>query len=103
MKQFFKLLFFLCSTFSFAQINTENPDFFVQYNGDQLTKKVNVAEVLNHSLLKEFTKKNQEFTVQELDAVFRLDQKITVHGNFTDSLSYYQTTIPLKNSLFSKK
>lgn len=103
MKQLSYLVLLLCSTFAFAQPKTKTTDFFVQYNGDQLTKKVSVAEVLNHSLLKEFNKKNKEFTAQELEAVFRLNEKITVHGNYTDTLSYYQITIPIKNSLLLKE
>lgn len=97
MKFPFYLIFSLFSVFSFAQ-DANNYDFFVQYNGDQLTKKVSVGEVLNHSALKEFNKSNDEFTANEFDAIVDLTQKITFLGNYTDSIKYTQYTIPLKNS-----
>jgi hypothetical protein len=103
MKQLFYFLLLVCSTFSFAQINSQNPDFFVQYNSEQLTKKVSVAEVLNHSIFKEYNKRNSEFSIQELEAVFNFNKNTTVHGKFIDSLSYYQITIPIKDAALLKE
>ncbi|MFA9187195.1 hypothetical protein AAGV33_06220 [Flavobacterium sp. FBOR7N2.3] len=103
MKRSFYLLFLLFGTFSFAQINTNDYDFFVQYNGDQLSQKVSVTDVLNHSLLKSFDKKKEVFTIKELDAVLNLNQNVTFYGNFTDSISFTQVTIPLKNSELLKE
>ena len=103
MKRSFYLFFLLCYTFAIAQNTSNTNDFFVQYNGDLLTKKVSVAEVLNHSLLKEYNSKNNKFSGQEMDAIFKLNDKITIHGNFTDSISYYQITIPIKNKALLKE
>lgn len=98
MKQFSFLLLFLCSTFSFAQTKNNNYDFFVQYNGAQITKKVSAAEVLNHSLLQKLNKSSQFISNDELNAVVDLNKNATFLGNFTDSITYTQATIPLKDS-----
>ena len=103
MKHSFYWLFLLFSTFSFAQIKTDNYDFFVQYNGSQLSKKVSIAAILNHSVFKDFDKKSKTFAVNELDAILNLNENITFFGNFTDSISYTQITIPLKNSQLLKE
>lgn len=103
MKRSFYLLFLLFSTFSFAQIDTNNYDFFVQYNGNQMSKKVSIAEVLNHSIFKDFDKTSKTFAIKELDAVLDLNQNVTFFGNFTDSITYTQVTVPLKNSQLLKE
>lgn len=103
MKQFSFLLLFLCSTFSFAQTKSNNYDFFVQYNGSQITKKVSAAEVLNHSLLQKLNKSSQFISNDELNAVVDLNKNATFFGNFTDSITYTQATIPLKDSALLKE
>ncbi|WP_348798262.1 hypothetical protein [Flavobacterium adhaerens] len=103
MKNLFFQFLLLCSSFAIAQTKHQAHDFFVQYNGDQLTKKVSVAEVLNHSLFKEYNKENQEFTAQEMELVFKMNEKITANGVFADTLSFYQITIPVKNSSLLKE
>ncbi|MFB9109637.1 hypothetical protein [Flavobacterium gyeonganense] len=94
MKQFFIL--FILFTYGLTQSQTlsKKQDYFVQFNGSQLSKKVSVAEVLNHSLLKNGKMK---LDVNQYADLIKLDQKITAHGNYSDSIPYYQITIPIKS------
>ncbi|WP_269233997.1 hypothetical protein [Flavobacterium flavigenum] len=94
MKQFFIL--FILFTYGLTQSQTlsKKQDYFIQFNGSQLSKKVSVAEVLNHSLLKNGKMK---LDVNQYADLIKLDQKITAHGNYSDSIPYYQITIPIKN------
>jgi hypothetical protein len=94
MKQFFTLFILLAFGFANSQTLSKKQDYFVQFNGNQLSKKVSVAEVLNHSLLK---KGKMKLDVNQYADLIKLDQKITVHGNYSDSIPYYQVTIPIKN------
>ncbi|PXY44395.1 hypothetical protein [Flavobacterium hydrophilum] len=94
MKQFFTLFILFTFGFSYSQTLSKKQDYFVQFNGSQLSKKVSVAEVLNHSLLKNGKMK---LNVNQYADLIKLDQKITVHGNYSDSIPYYQVTIPIKS------
>lgn len=94
MKQFFTLFILLAFGFANSQTLSKKQDYFVQFNGSQLSKKVSVAEVLNHSLLKNGKMK---LDVNQYADLIKLDQKITVHGNYSDSIPYYQVTIPIKS------
>jgi len=94
MKHFFTFLILLTCSLAYNQTLLNKHDYFVQYNGSQLSKKINFADVLNHAVLKNY-KENMD--VQEFANLFKLDQKVTVHGNFSDSIPYYQVTIPIKN------
>ena len=94
MKHFFTFLILLTCSLAYNQTLSNQYDYFVQYNGSQLSKKINFADVLNHAVLKNY-KENMD--VQEFANLFKLDQKVTVHGNFSDSIPYYQVTIPIKN------
>lgn len=95
MKQIFTFLILFTFSLAYNQALSKKQDYFVQFNGSQLSKKVSVADVLNHSVLKNY--KNDNFDLQQFVNLFKLDQKITVHGNFSDSIPYYQVTIPIKN------
>ncbi|MFH6986368.1 hypothetical protein ACHRVW_01345 [Flavobacterium collinsii] len=97
MKQFYFLFLLFATHLTFGQLNSKPYDYFVQFNGDQLSKKVNIDEVLNHSLIRKYKEGKASLDLNKYAALFKLDQKITVHGNFTDSIPYYQVTIPIKN------
>ena len=103
MKHFFTCLIFLTSFLVSSQTNTKPYDYFVQFNGDQLSKKVNITDILNHSLVNKYTQGKPDLDINQYASLFRLDQKISVHGNFTDSIPYYQVTIPIKNRNDIKK
>lgn len=97
MKQIFT--FFILFTFSLAynQVLSKKQDYFVQFNGSQLSKKVSVAEVLNHSVLKNYKDGKAYLDINEYANLLKLDQKVTLHGNYSDSIPYYQITIPIKS------
>lgn len=94
MKQIFTLFILFTFGFAYSQALSKKMDYFVQFNGSQLSKKVSVAEVLNHSLLKN---DKMKLDVNQYADLIKLDQKITVHGNYSDSIPYYQVTIPIKS------
>ncbi|AXB55858.1 hypothetical protein [Flavobacterium fluviale] len=95
MKHFYTFIFLLAAYLTFGQTNKY--DYFVQFNGNQLSKKVSVAEVLNHPLINKYSSKKPDFDFTKYTSVIQLDQKITIHGKFSDSIPYYQVTIPIKN------
>ncbi|AWK03572.1 hypothetical protein HYN56_04785 [Flavobacterium crocinum] len=97
MKQLYSLLLLFASMLTFGQANLDKYDYFVQFNGNQLSKKVDVNQVLNHPIITKFTSKKPDFDLRKYTSIIKLDQKITVHGSFLDSVPYYQVTIPIKN------
>ncbi|MCV9930397.1 hypothetical protein OIU83_22245 [Flavobacterium sp. LS1R49] len=97
MKQFFTYLILLATLLANGQTNIKPYDYIVQFNGDQLSKKVNIMDVLNHPLIRKYKEDQPDFNINQYATLFKLDQKISVHGNFTDSIPYYQVTIPVKN------
>lgn len=97
MKQVYTLLL-LCATYlTFGQINKNEYDYFVQFNGSQLSKKVSVAEILNHPAITQYSAKKPDLDFTKYTSLIQLDQKITIHGKFSDSIPYYQVTIPVKS------
>jgi hypothetical protein len=97
MKQFFTFLILFTFSLAYSQTLSKKQDYFVQFNGNQLSKKVSVAEVLNHSVLKNYKDGKANLDIEKYANLLKLDQKITVHGNYSDSIPYYQITIPIKN------
>ena len=97
MKQFYTLLLLLATHLTFGQINKNEYDYFVQFNGNQLSKKVSVAEILNHPIITKYSAKKPDLDFTKYTSLIQLDQKITIHGKFSDSIPYYQVTIPVKS------
>ncbi|MEG2100471.1 MAG: hypothetical protein RRY99_03075, partial [Flavobacterium sp.] len=97
MKQFCTLFLVFATYLTFGQNNQNKYDYFVQFNGNQLSKKVNIDEVLNHPVLNKYKEGNSGFDISKYTSLFYLDKQLTVHGNFTDSIPYCQITIPIKN------
>ena len=97
MKQIFTFLILFTFSLAYNQALSKKQDYFVQFNGSQLSKKVSVAEVLNHSVLKNYKDGKAYLDINEYANLLKLDQKITVHGNYSDSIPYYQITIPIKS------
>jgi len=96
MKQFYTFIFLFASYLTFGQ-NLNQYDYFVQFNGNQLSKKVSIAEILNHPIVTKYSSKKPDLDFTKYTSLIRLDQKITIHGKFSDSIPYYQITIPIKN------
>lgn len=97
MKQIYTLFLVFISFLTFGQINQNEYDYFVQFNGDKLSKKVNITEILNHPLMTKYNSKTKDLDFNAYASVIQLDQKITIHGKFMDSIPYYQVTIPIKS------
>ncbi|WP_294964580.1 hypothetical protein [uncultured Flavobacterium sp.] len=97
MKHFYTLIFLFAAYFGFGQTSPDKYDYFVQFNGNQLSKKVNINDLLNHPILTKYTSKKPDFDLRQYTSIIQLDQKITVHGNFLDSVPFYQVTIPIKS------
>ncbi|MEP6805309.1 MAG: hypothetical protein ABI892_12355 [Flavobacterium sp.] len=97
MKYFYTFLLLFAIHLTFGQVNQQQYDYFVQFNGNQLSRKVNIADVLNHPLMNKYKESKDYFDLDKYVALFQLDQNITIHGNFTDSIPYYQVTIPIKS------
>ncbi|OXA94749.1 hypothetical protein [Flavobacterium hercynium] len=95
MKHFYVYFLLFSMYLSFGQVNPNQYDYFVQFNGNQLSKKVSVADVLNHPLISQYKQGKANLDLDEYIALFKWDQKATFHGSFTDSLPYYQVTIPI--------
>ncbi|MBF7092820.1 hypothetical protein IUY40_14890 [Flavobacterium sp. ALJ2] len=97
MKHFFTYFILLTTLLANSQTNTKPYDYFVQFNGDQLSKKVNIMDVLNHPLINKYSEGKPDNDINQYPNLFKLDEKISIHGSFTDSIPYYQVTIPVKN------
>nr|WP_294781438.1 hypothetical protein [uncultured Flavobacterium sp.] len=96
MKHFYTLFLLFATYLNFGQ-NVAKHDYFVQFNGNQLSKKVSVDEVLNHPIITKYISKKPDFDLRKYTSIIQMDQKITIHGSFLDSVPYYQFTIPIKN------
>jgi len=97
MKHFYTLIFLFATYFSFGQTVPEKYDYFVQFNGSQLSKKVSVDQVLNHPILTKYISKKPDFDLRKYADIIKLNEKITIHGSFLDSVPFYQVTIPVKS------
>lgn len=96
MKHFYTLFLLFAVCLSFGQINSKY-DYFIQFNGNQLSKKVSISDVLNHPLISKYSSKKPDLDFTKYTSLIHLDQKITIHGSFADSIPYYQVTIPIKS------
>ncbi len=94
MKKLFYLLLAL-PVISFSQTKKENYDYFVQFNTPQFAKKVNLDSLFNHKAFKEFNRESADFKLKDFISFIDRNRAISIHGNFTDSIPFYQLTIPL--------
>lgn len=95
MKNLFSVLLFLVSILTFGQVS-QKQDYFVQFNGSQFANKVAITDVFKHKAFDSF--KKSDFNIDEYSKFIEFNGNITVHGNFTDSIPYYQITFPIKSS-----
>lgn len=97
MRTYFYLLFAL-PVLLFSQNNSEKHDYFIQFNTPQFAKKVNIDELFNHKAFKSFNKENSDFKLNDFISYINQSKPVVIHGNFTDSIAYYQMTFPLKDA-----
>lgn len=97
MRTYFYLLLAL-PVLLFSQNNSEKHDYFIQFNTPQFAKKVNIDELFNHKAFKSFNKENSDFKLNDFISYINQSKPVVIHGNFTDSIAYYQMTFPLKDA-----
>lgn len=97
MRTYFYLLFAL-PVLLFSQNNSEEHDYFIQFNTPQFAKKVNIDELFNHKAFKSFNRENSDFKLNDFISYINQSKPVVIHGNFTDSIAYYQMTFPLKDA-----
>ncbi|MBF02771.1 MAG: hypothetical protein CMP76_05695 [Flavobacterium sp.] len=99
MKKQLHVLLLLASTIVFGQSTPDELDYFIQFNGNQFSKKVALDEILNHDALKKISNSNSDFNIKEYLSFVNLDKNSFIHGNYTShSRPFYQITIPITNS-----
>ena len=97
MKKIFYFLF-LFPVIVFGQSKQENYDYFVQFNTSQFAKKVDMDSLFNHKVFKSANEANSGFKLNDFISFIDKTKSVTIHGNFTDSIAYYQMTFPLKDA-----
>lgn len=88
-------LFMLLPVLVFGQESPKNYDYFVQCNTPTFVKKVPLESILQHKLFQKNSEENSKFKLEDFIACMDQSKPMVVHGNVTDSLSYYQVTIPI--------
>lgn len=96
MKKIFYFLF-LFPVLVFSQEKLEKYDYFVQFNTHQFAKKVNIDSLFNHKVFKSVNQADSDFKLNDFISFIDKSNPVTIHGNFTDSIAYYQMTFPLKD------
>lgn len=94
MKKLF-YLFLILPFLVFGQEKKNNYDYFVQINTQQFAKKVNIDTLFNHKAFKSFNKENSNLNLNDFMSFVDKTKSIILHGSFTDSIPYYQITLPL--------
>jgi signal peptidase I len=97
MKKIFYFLF-LFPVLVFSQVKQDKYDYFVQFNTTQFAKKVNMDSLFNHKVFKSVNEANSDFKLNDFISFIDKTKSVTIHGNFTDSIAYYQMTFPLKDT-----
>lgn len=96
MKKFFYLLAVLIPFLAIAQ---DKHDYFIQFNADRFSSKVSLDELFSHKAFKEFNKESSKLKLSDFTSFIDDSKKMVIHGNFTDSISYYQITLPLTSTV----
>lgn len=63
-----------------------------------LPKKCQLTELFDHKAFKSFNTENSDFKLKDFVSFINQSKPIVIHGNFTDSIAYYQMTFPLKDA-----
>lgn len=94
MKKYF-YLFLMLPVLAFGQVTKQNYDYFVQFNSQQFAKKANIDSLFNHKALKSLNRKESKFKLNDFMSFIDKSKPVTIHGSFTDSIPYYQISMPL--------
>ncbi|MGX7667776.1 hypothetical protein [Flavobacterium pedocola] len=96
MKKYF-YLFLMLPVLAIGQGKKKNYDYFVQFNTQQFAKKANLDSLFNHKVFKTFNQEESKLKLSEFMSLIDKTKPVTIHGNFTDSIPYYQISLPLVN------
>lgn len=94
MKKYF-YLFFMLPVLASGQMKKENYDYFVQFNTQRFAQKVNIDSLLNHKAIKMITGEEAKAQLSDFASFIDKTKSVTMHGNFTDTIPYYQINMPL--------
>lgn len=90
-----KIILVALFSLPFSIFGQQKYDYFVQFNTNHLDRKIDLETFFNHKIFKEFSSK--DVAISDFITVLDATKPLTIVGNFTDSISYYQVTIPIKN------
>ncbi|OCB75421.1 hypothetical protein [Flavobacterium crassostreae] len=93
---FIRLMLVVCATMQ-SQITEKNYDYFVQYNGPELSKKITPKAFFEHPFITNYASKNPDQNLQKYADLILFDKNITMQGSFRDQKPYYLITIPVKS------
>lgn len=96
MKKYWSL-FLLLPVFVMAQQTPQNYDYFVQCNTPTFVQKVPLERILQHKLFTKDISNTSSFKFADFASCMDTSKPMVMHGNVTDSLSYYQISIPIVN------
>lgn len=91
------LLVFLVTFSIFGQQKQTDSDYFVQFNMPQLSKKMVVNSLFSHKIFKDLNRSTSFFNLNDFVPYMNSNKPIVIHGKFTDSISYNQTTFAIKD------
>ncbi|CAM3814525.1 hypothetical protein FLBR109950_02865 [Flavobacterium branchiophilum] len=84
----------LATSFTFAQHKT---DYFIHFNTAQLAQKVPLDSLLGHKMFKNWNQQGKNISLKDWVTIFDTSKPMSIHGNFSDSIPYYQMTFALSN------
>mgnify|MGYP005607150221 CR=1 FL=1 len=93
----FYYLFLLISISIMGQQTPNKSDYFMQFNMQNISKKVNTNELLSHKIFNDFNKTNEYFKLNDFVAFVDQKQPIVINGTFTDSMAFNQITFSKVN------
>lgn len=94
MKKYF-YLFLMLTGIAFGQEKKNSYDYFVQFNTQQFAKKANIDSLFSHMAFKGLNKENSKTKLNDFMSFIDKSKPVIMHGNFTDSIPYYQISLPL--------
>ncbi len=93
MKKYFYLAF-LITSFAISQ-EKEKYDYFVNINTHQLSQKMDLETFFDHEIFESKVKNDEKVKWNEFISFVDKSKPLTIHGNYSDSIKYFQITLPI--------
>jgi hypothetical protein len=87
-------LFLIVPFFALSQ-NTNSTDFFIQFNTAKFSEKVPLDSLFSHKAFASLNGKDSTTKMSDFISQMNQAKPMTIHGNLSDSIPYFQMTIPL--------